>query len=646
MKNKLLLKLAVAAIAITFAGQSALAETNSNRKKGFFESLFGSPSIRKKRAPKPLFPWANRSKGDIDIIYGSGDEPNQFDTSKKSNVIFADPESIPGLGMGNPNYISPKQLLLADPAFAKLTAVDTQSQAILAELSSLKTKIRAPQDERQPILDFYKKSDFKPMWLSAGAPSERAKVLLAFAAKTGEDGLDPLSYLPSGQSSFEDVAQLAGSDPQKLAQFDIAMTASALKMARQISGGQFEPNRLSLYNDITPERVNASTALNVLAYSPYPDAYLRDLAPKNPAYATMKAELVKLRADTTTPVEAAIEEGKTVKLGRSDPRIETVRSRMTTLGFLKNLPTPGDDLLDTDLSDALKKYQESVQIKQSGQLDAATVKNLNRNDNAKNIQRLVDNMERLRWLPKNLGSKFVFVNQAAFEVRVMDKGNEVWRSHVIVGKPFNQTVAFHDEMETVVFNPSWGVPQSIIVNEYLGKLRRDPSYLDRQGFKVVNQQGKVVSSSSVNWGAYSSSSPYGVQQPPGNGNALGELKFLFPNKHDIYMHDTPSRNLFAQASRAFSHGCVRVENPREFATVLLGWDRSRVDDETDGGRSRSVQLTQKVPVHITYFTAWPDSTGKMMYFNDIYGRDEAMQKALTSTASIRDSILAQKLVQN
>ena len=646
MKNKLLLKLSVAAIAIVFAGQSVLADTNANKKKGFFESLFGSPSPRKKRPPKPFFPWGTRNKGDIQILYGSGDEPNLFGNDNKSSVVFDEPESIPGLGMGNPNYIVPKQLLLADPAFAKLTAADTQSQAILAELSSLKTKIRAPQDERQPVLDFYKKSGFKPIWLSAGAVSERAKALLEFAAKTNEDGLDPLSYLPTGQNSFEDIAQLTGSDQQRLAQFDIAMTASALKMARQISGGQFEPNRLSLYNDIAPERINANTALNVLAYSPYPDAYLRDLAPKNPAYAVMKTELAKLRADTTTPVEVAIAEGKTVKLGRSDPRIEDVRSRMASLGFLEGLPTVGDDLLDSDLSDALKKYQGSIQIKQSGQLDAATVKNLNRNDNAKNIQRLVDNMERVRWLPKNLGSKFVFVNQAAFEVRVMDKGNEVWHSHVIVGKPTTQTAAFHDEMETVVFNPSWGVPQSIIVNEYLRKLRNDPGYLDRQGFKVVNQKGKVVSSRSINWGAYSSSSPIGVQQPPGNGNALGELKFLFPNKHDIYMHDTPSRNLFAETTRAFSHGCVRVENPREFATVLLGWDRARVDKETDGGVSHSVALSQKIPVHITYFTAWPDSTGKMIYFNDIYGRDEAMQKAMANMASVRDSILAQKLVQN
>jgi murein L,D-transpeptidase YcbB/YkuD len=217
---------------------------------------------------------------------------------------------------------------------------------------------------------------------------------------------------------------------------------------------------------------------------------------------------------------------------------------------------------------------------------------------------------------------------------------------VIVGKPLNQTSAFHDQMETVVFNPSWGVPQSIIVNEYLGKLRRDPGYLDRLGFKVIAPNGKVIRSGSINWAAYGDRPPFGVQQPPGEGNALGELKFLFPNSHDIYMHDTPTKNLFSESTRTFSHGCIRVQNPREFATVLLGWDRNKVDRETDSRKSYSLSLSQKIPVHITYFTAWPDSSGKISYFKDVYERDEAMEKALTAMAAAREANSAQKLVQN
>ena len=159
----------------------------------------------------------------------------------------------------------------------------------------------------------------------------------------------------------------------------------------------------------------------------------------------------------------------------------------------------------------------------------------------------------------------------------MDGAKEIWRSRVIVGKPMSQTSAFHDEIETVVFNPSWGVPPSIIANEYLPKLRRDPSYLDREGFKVITQSGKVVPSSSVEWWSYGSKVPFSIQQPPGRKNALGEIKFLFPNSHNIYMHDTPSRNLFDEDVRAFSHGCVRVEDPRKFAEIVAGLPAAEID---------------------------------------------------------------------
>ncbi len=637
MIHKLLLKLSVVAIAVSFASQTVLADASRDEKrKGFFESLFGVNKRKKNR--RTIQPWWKEDDGSF---YGRdyyGDED------------YNDPEPIPGKGMGNLPYVSPKLVALSDPSFSKLYAPDTQSQAILAELSAQKPAIRVTKEVRQPILDLYWNTGFKPLWLTGNAPSERALAVLAFAAKVSEDGLEPKAYLPNGLSSFSNVTEQVGIDPQSLAQFDIAMTAATLKLAREISGGQFEPNSLSRYNDITPERVDPGHALKILAWTPFPEAYLKDLMPKHESYGLMKAELAKLRASNQKPPYEKIAEGKPVKAGKSDPRISLVRDRMQDMGFLSSeeshVEPEFSSTLDEDLSAALKKFQKSVKLRQTGILDLATVKNLNRDTSQRDIQRLVYNMERLRWLPKNLGKRFVFVNQPAFEVQVMDRGNEVWRSNVIVGKPLNQTSAFHDEMETVVFNPSWGVPQSIIVNEYLGKLRRDPGYLDRQGFKVIAPNGKVVKSRSINWAAYGSRPPFGVQQPPGKGNALGELKFLFPNSHAIYMHDTPTKNLFGESTRTFSHGCIRVQNPREFAEVILGWDREKIDRETDSRKSQSVVLRQKVPVHITYFTAWPDSSGKMSYFNDVYERDEAMEKALAVLASAREADSSQKLVQN
>ena len=637
MIHKLLLKLSVAAIAVFVSGQSVLADTYANRNKGFFESLFGAPRYKKPR--RTILPWW-KEDGDANFFYGSlyGDDD------------YGDPEPIPGKGMGNLTYIGPKQVPLSDPAFSKLIAEGIQNQAILAALSNPKAIVRVPQEERQPILDLYSSAGFKPLWLDGNAPSERAKTVLAFAAKTFEDGLEPLAYLPRGLSSFDNIAEQLSADPQELAQFDISMTAATLKLAREISSGQFEPNRLSRYNDIAPERVDVGQVLKVMAWTPFPEAYLNNLMPKHEAYGLMKAELAKLRASRIKPAYEKIAEGKSVKAGGSDPRILVIRDRMQAMGFLDGEEAAVEpelsNKLDADLSAALKKFQKSAKLRQTGALDMATVKNLNRDTSQRDIQRLVYNMERLRWLPKNLGSRYVFANAPAFEVRVMDRGNEVWRSKVIVGLPMAQTAAFHDEMETVVFNPSWGVPQSIIVNEYLGKLRRDPSYLDRQGFKVIAPNGKVVPSSSINWAAYGDRPPFGVQQPPGKGNALGKLKFLFPNSHAIYMHDTPTKNLFSESVRAFSHGCVRVQNPQEFASILLGWDRARVDKEIDSGKSQPTTLKQKIPVHLTYFTAWPDSSGKISYFNDVYERDATMEKALTAMTAAREASSTQKLVQN
>ncbi|TMJ33840.1 MAG: hypothetical protein E6G87_15180, partial [Alphaproteobacteria bacterium] len=239
---------------------------------------------------------------------------------------------------------------------------------------------------------------------------------------------------------------------------------------------------------------------------------------------------------------------------------------------------------------------------------------------------------RLRWLPKNLGNRYVFVNQAAYTLQLIDGGREVWRTKVIVGKPNSQTVAFSDKMEKVIFNPSWGVPPSIMKNEMLPRLRRDPGYLDRLGYRVLTPDGKIIHSRSVHWWKYTDKVPYLVEQPPSDDNAMGEIKFLFPNAHDIYMHDTPTRALFKQPVRALSHGCVRVENPRLFAELLLGLQASEIAALIDSGLSQTNDVTRETSVHLAYFTAWPAEDGRILYFDDIYGRDERMERAFNTMA--------------
>ncbi len=244
------------------------------------------------------------------------------------------------------------------------------------------------------------------------------------------------------------------------------------------------------------------------------------------------------------------------------------------------------------------------------------------------VEKLVLNMERLRWLPRELGQRHIFVNQAAFELRIIDGEDTTWRTRVIVGTPETQTTVFSDEMETVVINPYWSVPQSIIRYEMIPRLAKDHRYLDRKGFEVVNEKGRIVSSKSVNWWAHGDNIPFAVRQPPGANNALGRVKFLFPNSHSIYMHDTPAKELFAEPVRAFSHGCVRVENPRELAEHTLGWDRKRIDNMIATSQNRGISLDKHIPVHLQYFTAWPDESGKIVFYSDVYERDARLAKVL------------------
>jgi murein L,D-transpeptidase YcbB/YkuD len=535
--------------------------------------------------------------------------------------------------MGNLTYVPDRIVSLGGLSSSDVRPADPAAAAIYDALNRKDLDIRVLPDIRQATLDQYRARGFQPLWLDNGKPSERARSVLQVLADAAQEGMQPANYLPPGLSDFKALDSLQPGDLPGLAHFELGLTAMALKYAHDASGGQFDPRKLSRYNDITPERVPAAESMGVLAKIDFPAKYLEGLQPQHPAYGAMRSALAEIRKELNDKAFAPIAKGPRVKLGQTDDRIPAIRKHFASLNGQASLASdPADKMLDSDLSEALAEFQKTAGIKPTGRIDDVTINALNNHfGSARDLSRLVDNMERLRWLPKRLGSRYVFVNQPAFEVRVMDGQTEVWHSKVIVGKPNTQTSAFHDQIETVVFNPSWGVPPSIIAKEYLPKLWNDPSYLDRIGFRVTTPDGREVSSRNVDWWSYSGKVPYNIEQPPGSDNALGELKFLFPNAHNIYMHDTPTKNLFAKDVRAFSHGCVRVENPREFAAILLGWNREKIDANTESGVSQTVALTNKVPVHITYFTAWPDASGRIQYFNDIYGRDETMEKARGAT---------------
>lgn len=544
--------------------------------------------------------------------------PVQVIEEKPEPPLIYQPEKLEALRAANLVEAAPTEPLAA---------------AVHEELKGRGSAIRVTADERQVLVDFYRLNGFRPVWVSKQGLGERGRSVMRLMQASAEDGLSPEDYLPPSLARFDDDLTLIDNDMIRLGRLDLELSARALRYARHVSGGRVVPNKLTIYNDITPETVDLAAAMKVFLRSTAPADYLKSLQPQHPAYAVFKRALAELRELAAEPGSSMIRPGRRVAPGESDSRIAQVRRHLALLGYVKADALPGEEAtLDEGLSERLKTFQADARIKPTGMLDTATVGALNSRNGNESIARLTYNMERLRWLPKTLGRRHVFANQAAYTLMVVDDGREVWRTNVIVGKSTTQTVAFSDKMETIVFNPSWGVPPSIMKNKMLPRLRRDPGYLDRIGYRVLALDGKIVRSRSVPWWQYKDKVPYLIQQPPGDDNAMGEVKFLFPNAHSIYFHDTPNRSLFKRATRALSYGCVRVENPRLFAEVLLDLEDSDIAALIDTGISQASRVTRETAVHLTYFTAWPAADGRIVYYDDIYGRDERMERAFTSVA--------------
>lgn len=506
-------------------------------------------------------------------------------------------------------------------------------------------------------LEAYYTGNANPIWVTNGDINERASAVLAFFETVGDSGLNPTDYSISAPSrdvtaSITDQAQAevqtvsvteAETKPASPAmmQFELALSAKVLAYVQDTTRGRVDPNKLSGYHDFKRKTVNLSPVLKLSSMSPDITAYLRSREPSNPEYQALKAELVKLHnEDKSGEGKVVVPNDLVLKPGENNPEVANVvkaiehRSSDTfktqhaaTFSSYQHTPEYTPDLVDL-----VKAFQSENGLKPDGVIGRATVRAMTGDSNEAKIAKLEVAMEQVRWLPADLGDRFVFINQPAFMAYYHNEGKEDFGMKVVIGSKTNQTYFFQDEIETVEFNPYWGVPQSIIVNEMLPKLRNDPSYLDRLGYEV-SVNGRAVSSSSVNW--YGSTNAISVRQPPSSDNALGDLKILFPNAHAIYMHDTPAKSFFNRDMRALSHGCIRLVDPRRMAAAVLGTTLDNVNKQIASGQNRAVQVPTKIPVYVSYFTAWPDKDGKVQYFDDVYDRDSYVMKAFDITTKAR-----------
>jgi murein L,D-transpeptidase YcbB/YkuD len=601
-------------------------------------------------------PWQRRQRNyEFESQWGNA-EPEVIAPRKRQADDYDeyfDPEPDASLSLGRPkspddgfeNYQPTKLVALADPGLIAPLPVDPLARTLLQELRQPETAARVTERQRDAIITFYRLNSFRPLWVGQSSLNQKAEVALAVLAGAESEGLNVSDYAAPSLELTQTQNALQGNLASS-ARFDLGLTAMLLRYAEHIHSGRVFPNRMSGYYDLAPPALNLGKVLYDFSTQADLALYVASLAPPHPAYGAMKKALADLRAKVDLSGEEPIPAGERIKLGGKDARVPMIRARMIKLGFLSEedsfawmLGHPADEAsdpgeleltLDKALSEAIKAFQQTNGLEKTGQVDKVTISALNEPSDQDNVQKLIWNMERMRWLPRDLGDRHIIVNQAAYELQIVQANTTAWRTKVIVGKPETQTNVFSDVMETVVLNPYWNVPKSILTHEMLPHLMEDPYYLDDKGYEVVNAQGEILSSGSVDWWSYGDQIPFDVRQPPGNGNALGNIKFLFPNKHNIYMHDTPHKKLFKEAVRAFSHGCVRVEDPRALAEHVLGWDRQKIDDLIASGGNQEIKLDNPVPVHLTYFTAWPDENGQIVYYSDVYKRDKRLEKALST----------------
>ena len=476
--------------------------------------------------------------------------------------------------------------------------------------------------EGQDLYFFYGARHFEPIWLDEGpdgqvAFSGNAQRIMRLFGDAASLGLDPSDYLTPDLELAS-----AGSDPASLAALETGFSAAVMRYATHLYTGRIDPRTVDEMLDIVPKRLDESALLMELASSEQPEAVLAALEPTHPQYLALKAVLASFD-ETGNDRPAQLPEGPTLRVGMSDPRVPMLRTRL-------ELPASDSLLFDEALVEAVRAFQLAHALDVDGAVGPATRSALNGGVPVSRAD-ILANMERWRWMPRDLGEFHVFVNIPEFRLRINRDGAETYTTRVVVGTVKNQTPVFSDNIRHLVVNPYWNVPSSIVRGEVAPAVLRNPGYLDSQNMDLL-YNGSPVSPWQVNWSMVSTSNfPFRVRQRPGPGNALGQIKFLFPNKHDVYLHDTPSKSLFARDFRAFSHGCVRVENPMEFADALMANEPniSRASLEAMFGSSeRWVNPNRQIPVHLAYFTVRVTDDGELVSIADVYGHNAALIEAM------------------
>ncbi len=494
-----------------------------------------------------------------------------------------------------------------------------------AQVTAFRQAVAETAARDEDIAAFYRARSFEGLWAGddAGAMARRNALLAAFDDAT-------LHGLPSSRYDVNAlVAQLrAARTPAERGVMDVTLTKLFLQYAQDVQSGILDPSRV--VSDIKRD-APVRDRLEILQTFERgnPTAVLRSLPPSSPEYTRLMREKLNLERMIQEGGWGPVVNANSLEAGDSGAAVIQLRNRLIAMGFMKRSATP---TYDADLVEAVRRFQTSHGLAIDGEAGQGTLREINVTMEQR-LRSVIVAMERERWTNIPRGERHIWVNLTDFTAAIVDNDRVTFSTRSVIGanNSDRRSPEFSDMMEFMVINPSWYVPRSIITKEYLPQLQRNPGAVSH--LEITDRNGRRVNRGAVNFASYNARNfPFSMRQPPSRANALGLVKFMFPNRYNIYLHDTPAKSLFGREVRAFSHGCIRLNDPFDFAYALLAKQTADPEgffkSQLNTGRESRVNLEQPVPVHLVYRTAFTNVTGSLQFRRDIYGRDAAIWDAL------------------
>ena len=493
----------------------------------------------------------------------------------------------------------------------------------------------------------YRAHEYTPLWQNPRSVEQ----LLAAIRSSDRDGLDPSDYNLHTLESLLQQRQNGSVDNVLAAELDLLLTDSLVRLGYHLSFGKVDPEALDPDWNMTRyiEDMEALVRQAEAIDTGNVDALLQSLRPQLPAYARLQAALAEYRQLQAGGGWEPVAPGETLKPGMSGKRVAALRQRLLVTGDMSD-GSSDPKVFDASLEAGVRKFQLRHGLEDDGIVGKATLTALNVPVEQR-IDQIRANLERARWVLHDLPDTYILVDIAGFRVTYTRDGEIVWQTRAQVGRPYRKTPVFRAKLTYLEVNPTWTVPPTILREDVLPAIKRDPGYLAEKNMQVIDYSGNPVDPAGIEWQRYTGRNfPYLIRQGPGPENALGRIKFMFPNKHIVYLHDTPSKSLFGKTTRAFSSGCIRIEDPYELAGLLLegdpDWDREKVIAEVDSLQTRTISLRQPVSVILLYWTVGFTADGDIIFKQDIYRRDPPIVRGLNAGFRFREGAIIKDYLQS